>query len=87
MHSKSDDELSRLVPRYSIRALLGILTVCAIAFVIAGMAYRGQYWAWGVTIGLASLVVAAFVHASLFGLVCLFARRSQRRNREISDRS
>jgi len=65
---------SILVPRFTIRTLLAILTVCAIVFVMVGTAYRGQYWAWGVTIGLVSLIVTALVHAAWFGIVWVFAR-------------
>ena len=63
-----------LMPRFSIRGLLALLTVSAFAFVIAGMAYRGQNWAWGATIGIMALLVTALVHAALFGLVWLFVR-------------
>jgi hypothetical protein len=49
------------------------------AFLVAGMAYRGQYWAWGVTIGLFSLVLTALVHAAWFGMVWLFAEMSSAR--------
>jgi len=63
-----------LVPRFSIRTLLFMLTIGAVACLIAGMAYRGLYWAWGVTIGLASLLVAALVHAALFGVIWIFAQ-------------
>jgi hypothetical protein len=76
------DEASRrpaLLPRFSIRALLGVLTICAVAFLVAGMAYRGQYWAWGVTIGLFSFVLTALVHAAWFGMVWLFAEMSSTR--------
>jgi hypothetical protein len=76
MSSDFDDKRSQLLPRFSIRTLLGLLTVCAIVFVIAGMAYRGQYWAWGITLGMASLAVAALIHAALFGLVWLLGQRS-----------
>ena len=41
-----------LLPRFTIRALLVMLTICAFVFVIAGMAVRGQHWAWGITIGI-----------------------------------
>lgn len=63
-----------LLPRFSIRALLVILTVCAFAFVIVGMAVRGQNWAWGVSIGLLSILVTALVHAAWFGVMWLFAQ-------------
>jgi len=71
-----------LLPRFSIRALLWMLTICAVAFLIAGTAYRGQYWAWGVTIALASLMLTALVHAAWFGVVWLFARLPSARPKE-----
>jgi hypothetical protein len=73
-----------LLPRFSIRALLAILTVCAFAFVVVGMAVRGQSWAWGVSIGLLSLVVTALVHAAWFGIMWLFAQMpsAQPKNQE-----
>lgn len=63
-----------LVPRFTIRALLVLLTVSAVAFVIVGMAFRGQNWAWGVSIGLLSLLLTALVHAAWFGVVWIFTR-------------
>jgi hypothetical protein len=63
-----------LLPRFSIRVLLALVTLCACVFVVVGMAARGQNWAWGVTIGVASLVLTALVHAAWFGIVRLFAR-------------
>jgi hypothetical protein len=64
----------RLLPRFTIRALLAMLTVCAVAFLIVGTAYRGHYWAWGVTIALVSLLITALVHAGVFGVVWLLAQ-------------
>jgi hypothetical protein len=72
-------ERSGLVPRFSIRTLLAICTLCAVASVIIGTAWRGQYWAWGVTIALASLVVTAMVHAAWFGILWVFAQLQQDR--------
>jgi len=63
-----------LVPRFSIRTLLIVLTIAAMAAVVAGTAVRGQNWAWGVTIGLASLGLTALVHAAWFGTVWLLAQ-------------
>jgi hypothetical protein len=63
-----------IMPRFTIRTgLLGV-TFCALAFVVAGMAVRGETWAWGITIGLVSLLVTLIVHAAWFGLVWTFAR-------------
>jgi hypothetical protein len=69
-----DPQSRMLLPRFSIRALLAMLTVCALVFLIAGMAARGEKWAWGVTIGLASVLVTALAHAAWFGVVWLFAQ-------------
>jgi hypothetical protein len=63
-----------IMPRFTIRTgLLGV-TFCALAFVVVGMALRGETWAWGITIGLVSLLVTLVVHAAWFGLVWMFAR-------------
>ena len=63
-----------LLPRFTIRALLMLLTVCAFVFVIAGMAVRGQHWAWGITIGILSLAFMLLVHAAWFGAVWTLAQ-------------
>jgi hypothetical protein len=76
----SDDPIERtVVPRFSIRTLLIVLTFCAFAFVVLGTAYRGQIWAWGVTIGLVSVLVTALAHGTWFGLVWLFAQMTSGR--------
>ena len=69
-----------LAPRFSIRTLLVLLTAGAFTFLIAGMAVRGQVWAWGVTIGVLSLVVVALVHGAWFGVVWLFSQLLARRD-------
>jgi type VI protein secretion system component VasK len=72
-----------LLPRFTIRTLLVMLTICALVFVIFGMAYRGKHWALGITIALASLAFTALVHAAWFGVVWLVARRpSETANQE-----
>jgi len=63
-----------IMPRFTIRTALVGLTFCALAFVVVGMAVRGETWAWGITIGLVSLVITLLVHAAWFGLVWTFAR-------------
>jgi hypothetical protein len=65
-----------LLPRFTIRTLLVILTASAAVFVMVGTAYRGQYWAWGVTIAIGSLIVTAMVHAAWFSMVKLLMRLS-----------
>lgn len=63
-----------LFPRFTIRTALAIVTGCAVVFLIMGMAYRGEKWAWGVTIGVISLLVTALVHGAWFSIVWLFAQ-------------
>ncbi|MCI0335504.1 MAG: hypothetical protein L0228_20040 [Planctomycetes bacterium] len=72
-----------LLPRFSIRTLFWMITASAFAFVVAGMAARGQDWAWGVTIGLASVLIAALVHAAWFGVVWLFAQLPSARPKDV----
>ena len=68
-----------LLPRFTIRALLVALTFFAFVFVIAGMAVRGQHWAWGITIGIVSLAFTFLVHAAWFGLVWTLAQMQLRK--------
>lgn len=68
-----------LLPRFTIRTLLVLLTIGAVASVIIGTAFRGQNWAWGVSIGLLSLLVTALVHAAWFGTVWIFTQMSSAR--------
>jgi hypothetical protein len=63
-----------LIPRYTIRAILAVTTVAAFVFVIAGLAVRGHAWAWGVTFGVASLLLAMLVQAACYGIVWCFTR-------------
>jgi hypothetical protein len=66
---------ARLVPRFTIRALLVMITVAAIVFVMIGTASRGEdSWAWGITIGLVSVIITALAHAAWFGIVWMFMR-------------
>ncbi len=62
------------LPRFTIRTLLIVLTVCACIAVVIGMALRGERWAWGISIALASMAVTAVVHGAWFVLVWFFAR-------------
>jgi len=62
-----------LIPQYSIRWLLAVMTACALVFSIFGLAVRGKPWAMGVSIAIVSLGVLFVVHALFFGLVWLFS--------------
>jgi hypothetical protein len=60
-----------LLPRFSIRALLIILTIGAVLFLIAGMAVRGNQWAWGVPIAALSVALVLVASAIWFMLLSL----------------
>lgn len=65
-----------LLPRFTLRTFLAAMTACAVFFLLVGAGYRGQPWAWGAAIGIASLALTMFVQAALFGLVWCCARLS-----------
>jgi hypothetical protein len=83
-----DDELDNkpkrtLLPRFSIRTLFWLVTASAVVFVVVGMAARGHDWAWGVSIGLASILFTALVHAALFLVVQLFGQLVAARPKDV----
>src|SRR4029453_14669642 len=63
-----------IMPRFTIRTALAGVTLCALVFVVVGMAVRGESWAWGITIALVSLLITLLVHAAWFSLVWTFRR-------------
>jgi hypothetical protein len=71
-----------LLPRFSIRTLLVLLTLGAVASVIIGTAFRGQNWAWGASIGLLSLFVTALFHAAWFAAIWGVTERSSARRKQ-----
>ena len=68
-----------LLPRFTLRTILVAITASALFFVLIGAGYRGQMWAWGAAIGVASLGVSLIVQAALFGFVRSCARLSKTR--------
>ncbi len=67
-------------PRFTIRTLLAVTALCAVLFLVLGLAFRGQSLAWagGLLIAVASVVLTAATHIAWFGVVALFARLSPR---------
>jgi hypothetical protein len=63
-----------LLPRYSIRTALAIVTVVAVLSLFAGQALGGRAWALGLTVAAASVPLALSVHAAFFALGSAFAR-------------
>jgi fucose permease len=75
----SQGRIAMLLPRFSIRTLLVLLTIGAAASVVIGTAFRGQNWAWGASIGLLSLFITFVFHAAWFAAISgLTQRRAAR---------
>jgi hypothetical protein len=55
-----------LIPRFSLRWLLGLTTFCAAASLILAAAVRGEFWAIGAAAALASVAVVALLHIATF---------------------
>ena len=64
-----------LLPRYSIRWILLLTTLCAFSFIVIAQAVRGQSWAIA---GSAVASSSAVVLMSLVGILIPFARRAGR---------
>lgn len=62
-----------LIPQFSLRWLLAVMTACAVVFSIFGLAVRGSHWAAGVSIAIVSLAVVMLIYAVVFGLVWAFS--------------
>jgi hypothetical protein len=69
---------STLIPRFSLKWLLGFTAVAAVFSFVLAQAANAQAWAVGMVIALASLVVVFAMYAWFFAVAWLFAlaRRS-----------
>jgi hypothetical protein len=84
MEAELDAKRERaLLPRFSIRTLFWMITASSVIFVVVGMAARGHDWAWGVSIGLASILFTAVVHAAVFCAVSLFGQLASVRPKDV----
>ncbi len=63
-----------LLPRFSIRTLLAILTGVAVLSLFAGQAWGGRAWAFGLTVAVLSVPAALLVHGAFFALGSAFTR-------------
>lgn len=63
-----------LIPRYSLRWLLGLTTFSAGVSLVLSYAIRGAPWAIGVAAGLWSLVIVALVYVAAFLAAWLIAQ-------------
>ena len=62
-----------LIPQFSLRNLLVVMALLAVASFIMSLALREQAWAAGVLIGLIAGVVVFVVYAAIFGIAWLLA--------------
>ena len=62
-----------LIPQFSLRWLLGVMTGCAVVFSVVGLGVRGHVWAAGISIGIGSLVILGAIYALLFGMAWTFS--------------
>jgi hypothetical protein len=60
-----------LIPRFTIRWLLLVTTVCAFFFLVVACAVRGDAWAFAVSLSVVSLAVAFLVFGAFFGFAFL----------------
>jgi hypothetical protein len=63
-----------LIPQYSLRWILGAMTLLAVVFLFVGQAVAGKHWAIGVSLAVLALSAAMLVHAGLFFVVWLFSQ-------------
>jgi hypothetical protein len=63
----------KLIPQYSLRRLLAIMTISAVAFSIVALGLRGYGWAAGVAVALLAVAVLGAVYAAVFALIWLVA--------------
>lgn len=63
-----------LLPRFSLRTLLIVATAVAVVALFAGQAIGGRVWAAGITVGVASVLVALLVQAAFFAVGLAFGR-------------
>ena len=69
------------IPQFTIRWLLGLMTVCGVVFSIVALAMRGHFWALGISVALGTLVLFMLIAACLFLIVWLFTGFGASRNR------
>jgi hypothetical protein len=65
-----------MLPRFTLRTILAITTAMALFFVLVGAGTRGQQWALGAAIGVASIALSFALQAALFALVWCVGRLS-----------
>ncbi len=57
-----------LIPRFSIRFLLLLTTVCGVFFFIVTLAVQGSLWATAVSVAVVGVILSMLVQAGTFGV-------------------
>ncbi|MFP6693990.1 MAG: hypothetical protein VB875_13285 [Pirellulales bacterium] len=60
-----------LLPRFTIRWILGLTLVCALLLLILRASIAGSAWATGVSAAIGFVIVTLLVHGLCFGLLWL----------------
>ena len=63
-----------LIPRFTLRWLLGLMVVAGLISLVLAQAVHGNAWAIGLVIGLSSLALVFVAHASVFVVAWLFVQ-------------
>ena len=63
-----------LIPQFSLRTTLKLVTICAVLFLISGRAVQGHAWAVGVMVAVLSVLGTLIVHAIFYGLTTWLSR-------------
>ena len=63
-----------IIPRYSLRWLLALITVCGCLSLVLSYAFQGHAWAIGFAAGLGSLAAIAGLHAAAFSVAWLLSQ-------------
>ena len=63
-----------LIPQFSLRTSLIVISACAIFFLVLGYAIQGSGWAVVVSIAVVSVAVTLMFHAALFLVSSALAR-------------
>jgi hypothetical protein len=61
-----------LIPRFSLRFLLLLMTACGVFFFVVTLAAQGSQWATAASVAVGGLLLSMLVQASTFGVAWAF---------------
>lgn len=68
-----------IIPRFSLKALIGLVTVASLASLVVAAASRGESWAMGVVFGAFFIPLFFLVNVIIFSLAWMLAQFRQKR--------